>query len=108
MPGKSGAPALRRVTRLSRSSCLTDLLLYPLARSSPTVVGWVTRTLCREVFGLSIAVRPRREKIAEEEHAELDEEQLVPRRDGLKRLVGVGDLALEGGGERALGQAHRP
>src|SRR5262250_814909 len=55
MPGKSGAPALRRVTRLSLSSCLTDLLVYPLARSSPTVLGLVTRTLCREVPNLSIA-----------------------------------------------------
>src|SRR5215467_6657950 len=102
MPGKSGAPALRRVTRLSRSSCLTDLLVYPLARSSPTVLGLVTRTLCREVCGLSIAVASRRQQVAEEEHAELDEEELVPRRHCGERLARVGDLV----GERALGQAH--
>src|SRR6266481_10202539 len=47
MPGKSSAPALRRTTRLSRSSCLTDFDLYPLVRSSPTVPGLVTRPLCR-------------------------------------------------------------
>src|SRR3989442_8653983 len=57
MPGKSSAPALSRLTRLSRSSCLTDFDLYPLARSSPTVPGLVTRSLCREAGGLSIARR---------------------------------------------------
>src|SRR5215813_9266303 len=106
MPGKSGAPALRRVTRLSLSSCLTDLLVYPLARSSPTVLGLVTRTLCREVPNLSIAGLARRQKVAEEKHAELDEEELVPRRHGFQRLARVGDLVGEHRGERSLGQRH--
>src|SRR5499425_2586695 len=79
MPGKSGAPALRRVTRLSLSSCLTDLLVYPLAR---------------------------RQEVAEEEHAELDEKEFVPRRHCCERLARVGDLVGEHGSERALGQAH--
>src|SRR5262249_60825314 len=95
MPGKSGAPALRRVTRLSLSSCLTDLLVYPLARSSPTVLGLVTRTLCREVPNLSIAAASRRQEVAEEKHAELDEEELVLRRHGVERLPRVGDLVAE-------------
>src|SRR5215510_3352370 len=106
MPGKSGAPALRRVTRLSLSSCLTDLLVYPLARSSPTVLGLVTRTLCREVPYLSIAGLARRQEVAEQKHAELDEEELVPRRHRFQRLPRIGDLVAEDGGERALGQAH--
>src|SRR5262250_176186 len=106
MPGKSGAPALRRVTRLSLSSCLTDLLVYPLARSSPTVLGLVTRTLCREVPNLSIAGRARRQEVAEEEHAELDEQEFVPRRHCGERLARVGNLVGEHGSERTLGQAH--
>src|SRR5215471_12619695 len=106
MPGKSGTPALRRVTRLSLSSCLTDLPVYPLARSSPTVLGLVTRTLCRDVPNLSIATASRRQQVTEEEHAELDEKEFVPRRHGLQRLARVGDLVGEDGGERALGQAH--
>src|SRR6266566_6875152 len=57
MPGKSSAPALRRTTRLSRSSCLTDFDLYLLVRSSPTVPGLVTRPLCRVTPDLSIAPR---------------------------------------------------
>src|SRR5436190_17937971 len=57
MPGKSSAPALSRLTRLSRSSCLTDFDVYPLARSSPTVPGLVTRPLCRVTRDLSIAPR---------------------------------------------------
>src|SRR5690242_21248243 len=105
MPGKSGAPALRRVTRLFRSSCLTDLLVYPLARSSPIVLGLITRTLCRVVRDVSIAVAPRRQEVAEEEHAELDEEELVPRRHRFQRLARIGELVAEHGGERALGQA---
>src|SRR5215470_14942285 len=107
MPGKRGASALRRVTRLSLSSCLTDLLVYPLARSSPTVLGLVTRTLCREAPDVSIAGLARRQEIAEQKHAELDEEELVPRRHRLQRLARVGDLVAEDGGERALGQTHR-
>src|SRR5499425_174051 len=79
MPGKSGAPALRRVTRLSLSSCLTDLLVYPLAR---------------------------RQEVAEEEHAELDEQEFVPRRHCGERLARVGNLVGEHGSERTLGQAH--
>src|SRR5215831_3001639 len=106
MPGKSGAPALRRVTRLSLSSCLTDLLVYPLARSSPTVLGLVTRTLCREVPNLSIAGLARRQEVAEKEHTELDEKEFVPRCHGFQRVARVGDLVGEHGGERALGQAH--
>src|SRR5262245_14818394 len=106
MPGKRGAPALRRVTRLSLSSCLTDLLVYPLARSSPTVLGLVTRTLCREASDLSIAGLARRQEVAEQKHAELDEEELVPRRHRLQRLARIGDLVGQDGGERALGQAH--
>src|SRR5215831_2170047 len=106
MPGKSGAPALRRVTRLSLSSCLTDLLVYPLARSSPTVLGLVTRTLCREVPNLSIAGLARRQEVAEKEHTELDEKEFVPRCHGFQRLARVSDLVGEHGGERALGQAH--
>src|SRR5262245_21726684 len=106
MPGKSGAPALRRVTRLSLSSCLTDLLVYPLARSSPIVLGLVTRTLCREVPDLSIAAASRRQQITEEEHAELYEKEFVPRRHCCERLARVGDLVGEDGGERALGQTH--
>src|SRR5215831_13332487 len=106
MPGKRGASALRRVTRLSLSSCLTDLLVYPLARSSPTVLGLVTRTLCREAPDVSIAGPARRQKVAEQKHAELDEEELVPRRHRLQRLARIGDLVPEDGGERALGQAH--
>src|SRR5215468_6342429 len=98
MPGKRGASALRRVTRLSLSSCLTDLLVYPLARSSPTVLGLVTRTLCREVPNLSIAGLARTQEVAEKEH--------VPRCHGLQRLARVSDLVGEHGGERALGQAH--
>src|SRR5215472_7478516 len=106
MPGKRGASALRRVTRLSLSSCLTDLLVCPLARSSPTVLGLVTRTLCREAPDVSIAGLARRQEIAEQKHAELDEEELVPRRHRLQRLARIGDLVAEDGGERALGQAH--
>src|SRR5262245_33460392 len=107
MPGKNGAPALSRATRLSRSSCLTDLPSYPLARSSPTVPGLVTRTLCREGSGLSIASLARGQQISQEEHAQLDHEQLVPRGGGLERLARVGERALEHTRERTLGQAHR-
>src|SRR5215468_8878862 len=103
MPGKRGASALRRVTRLSLSSCLTDLLVYPLARSSPTVLGLVTRTLCREAPDVSIAGLARRQEIPEQKHAELNEEQLVPRRHRLQRLVRIVNLVAEDGGEGALG-----
>src|SRR5215831_15894081 len=106
MPGKRGASALRRVTRLSLSSCLTDLLVYPLARSSPTVLGLVTRTLCREAPDVSIAGLARRQEIAEQKHAQLDEEEFVPRRHRVQRLARIGDFVDEDGGERALGQAH--
>src|SRR5215471_15737580 len=106
MPGKRGASALRRVTRLSLSSCLTDLLVYPLARSSPTVLGLVTRTLCREAPDVSIAGVARRQEIAEQKHAQLDEEEFVPRRRRFQRFARIGDLVDEDGGERALGQAH--
>src|SRR5262245_37932896 len=106
MPGKSGAPAFSRVTRLSRSSCLTDLLLYPLARSSPTVPGLVTRTLCRAGSGLSIASLARREEIAQQEDAQLNEQELVPGRGCLERVPRVAELVFEDAGERALGQAH--
>ena len=39
MPGKAVSPAASRASRLSRTSALTGLRTWPLARSSPRVVG---------------------------------------------------------------------
>src|SRR6266545_5256951 len=103
MPGNSTAPALRRVTRLLRSSCLTDIDLYPLARSSPTVPGLVTRPLCRVIRGLSIE---RRQEVAEEQDVQVHEQQLVPRNRGLERLARIGELAAEHARDGRLRQAH--
>src|SRR3970040_769500 len=106
MPGKSWAPALSRATRLSRSSCLTDFDLYPLARSSPTVPGLVTRPLCREAGGLSIARLARGQKIAQQEDVQVHEQELVPRDGGLEGLARVGELVPEHTRDGRLGQAH--
>src|SRR3972149_17562 len=106
MPGKSWAPALRRATRLSRSSCLTDFDLYPLARSSPTVPALVTRSLCREAGGLSIARLPRGQGGAQKEDVQGHEQELVPRDGGLEGLARIPELVPEHVRDGSLGQAH--
>src|ERR1700682_2514397 len=106
MPWKSGAPALSRLTRLSRSSCLTDFEVYPLVRSSPTVPGLVTRTLCREGRGLSIASLARGQEVAEQEDVQVHEEELVPGDDSLEGLARVGHLLAEHARDGRLGEAH--
>src|SRR3970040_1951457 len=106
MPGKSWAPALRRATRLSRSSCLTDLDLSPLARSSPTVPALVTRSLCREAGGLSIARLARGQEVAQKGDVQVHEQELVPRDRGLEGLARIPELVPEHVRDGGLGQAH--
>src|ERR1700687_5040466 len=106
MPGKSGAPALSRLTRLSRSSCLTDFAVYPLSRSSPTVPGLVTRTLCREGRGLSIARPARGQGVAQQADVQVHEEELVPGDGGPEGLARVGHLLAEHARDGRLGEAH--
>src|ERR1700675_725054 len=106
MPGKSWAPALSRATRLSRSSCLTDFDLYPLARSSPTVPGLITRPLCREARGVSIARLTRGQEVAQQQDVQVHEEELVPGNGGIEGLARIAELAPEHTRDGRLRQAH--
>src|SRR5438552_838196 len=45
--------------------------------------------------------------VAQQQHVELDEEDLVPRGGRLERLARIAQLGLEYAGQRGLGQAHR-
>ena len=49
----------------------------------------------------------RRQEVPEQQHVEVDEQELVPRRRGVERLARVGELRLEDSGQGRLGEAHR-